>query len=353
MSMAKTLQSILSLFNKAVPAMIVGLAAVLYRGAQELEWMPKEVVLFPFLALLAWVLFLYWVFVGVRAVLVDRRAYIAWAKGRRVMAYFVAISVGAVIGGVSGGLWWKLFEVHRQQMRTRQGKEVKQPAAQATPNSGSVPGGTTYTDVPSRTTAPIPKQSAKEANPGKFPLATDTAATSSIRVTSFVHEANYPVGTVLGGIEWSPEFTDFRLDLSNSGDVLIERADLIVGTDISIMKAGQLSELSGINIFPAAGPISPISISGTDEKGSQITIPVEPMRGPSAVNVAPTYHIFCERIPARTTVRIVLAVARVELGQKMTWIRARPSLLTLQGSYEVREAGGPKRYTVNIKRQLN
>jgi hypothetical protein len=32
------------------------------------------------------------------------------------MAYGIAIVTGAVIGGISGGTWWKLFEAHRLQM---------------------------------------------------------------------------------------------------------------------------------------------------------------------------------------------------------------------------------------------
>jgi hypothetical protein len=98
--------------------MITGLIAVVYRTAQGLKILPPDETIFPFLVLLTWVLFLYWVFGSARAVRQYRKIYNSWARERRVMAYACAIAIGAVIGGVSGGLWWKLFEAHRQQMRS-------------------------------------------------------------------------------------------------------------------------------------------------------------------------------------------------------------------------------------------
>ncbi|HET7893817.1 MAG TPA: hypothetical protein VFL34_19965, partial [Candidatus Sulfotelmatobacter sp.] len=32
------------------------------------------------------------------------------------MAYALAVSIGATVGGLSGAGWWWVFEVHRQQM---------------------------------------------------------------------------------------------------------------------------------------------------------------------------------------------------------------------------------------------
>jgi hypothetical protein len=103
--------------------MVVTIGAVLYRAAQELGWVWKDVILFPFLLLLAWVLALYWLFTGPRAARFYRKTYKEWAREKRFMAYGLAISIGALIGGASGAGWWKVFELHRQQMSVLQSKE--------------------------------------------------------------------------------------------------------------------------------------------------------------------------------------------------------------------------------------
>jgi hypothetical protein len=121
-----TLRSVHRFFHKLVLPMLAGLGAILYRAGQEIGWIPKDVVVFPFLALLAWVLFLYWFFAGPRAVRLYSKAYRKWAKERRSMAYGLAILTGSVIGGGTGAAWWKLFEVHRKQMAKL--KEAPLPA---------------------------------------------------------------------------------------------------------------------------------------------------------------------------------------------------------------------------------
>jgi hypothetical protein len=107
-----------------------GLIAVLYRTAQELNWLPKDEVGFPFLVLLTWILFLYWIFTGSRAVRWYSKAHRSWAE-RRIVTYFLVISIGAVIGGATAGAWWKLFEIHRAQMSKL--KDVKPPPVNAAP----------------------------------------------------------------------------------------------------------------------------------------------------------------------------------------------------------------------------
>ncbi len=123
-----TLRSLHRFFHKSAPAMLTGLMAVLYRTAQELNWLPKDEVGFPFLILLTWILFLYWTFTGSRAVRWYGKAYKSWAVERRIVAYFLVISIGAVIGGATAGAWWKLFEIHRAQMsKLREPPPVKAP----------------------------------------------------------------------------------------------------------------------------------------------------------------------------------------------------------------------------------
>lgn len=105
--------------------MLAALMAASYRGAQAIKSVPPDEVLFPILTLGAWLLFLYWVFAGPRAVRIYRKAYKNWAQEKRLMAYLLAIGMGTVIGGATGAGFWKVFEVHREQMKKLAASEAK------------------------------------------------------------------------------------------------------------------------------------------------------------------------------------------------------------------------------------
>lgn len=130
--------------------MIVALLAVAYRTAQEMGLVLKDVVLFPFLVLLAWVLFLYWILASPRARRFYGRAYNRRASGRRLMTYLIVISIGAAVGGASAGVWWKLFEMHRQQMQKLRAAEGQ---TETTPAQTS---NTAPTSSPASTEQPAP-----------------------------------------------------------------------------------------------------------------------------------------------------------------------------------------------------
>ena len=153
------LRSIHRRFRKLVPAVILTLVAAAYRAVQELGVFPKDVVLFPFLVLGAWILFLYWVFAGPRAVRRYNKAYKVWAGEKRIVAYSIAILVGAVIGGATGAGWWKLFEIHRKQMATLTERPKDNKTAQ--PPEGAEKGA----DAPKK---PIPDTGAN-GTPEKVP----------------------------------------------------------------------------------------------------------------------------------------------------------------------------------------
>lgn len=110
--------------HKLAPTMLIALIAALYRVGQEIKWLPADEVWFPLLALATWLLFLYWMFTGPRAVRFYRKAYKRWAQEKRTMAYGLAISLGAVIGAASGAGWWRLFELHRLQMQKLKSAEA-------------------------------------------------------------------------------------------------------------------------------------------------------------------------------------------------------------------------------------
>jgi hypothetical protein len=196
--------------------MILAIIAAAYRAGQEL-FLPKDVVLFPFLVLGAWILFLYWVFAGPRTVRRYNKAYKAWAREKRTVAYSIAILIGAVIGGATGAGWWKLFEMHRKQMaRLKENSSEKKSGGTDSSQSRDV----------TEKVAGIPKESAHgtagkmeakaehHAKSKEIPATTPDAAP---RVkTPRLHDGDDPF------VEFGPD------DFIEWGDPLISRiADLV------------------------------------------------------------------------------------------------------------------------------
>jgi hypothetical protein len=107
--------------------MILALAAAVYRAMQAVGYFPDDVVLFPFLVLVAWILFLYWLFTSPVFVRYYEQAYSKWARERRFLGYFTVISMGVVIGGTTGAAWWKLCEIHSEHMRALSNKSAPLP----------------------------------------------------------------------------------------------------------------------------------------------------------------------------------------------------------------------------------
>lgn len=102
--------------RRVLSATILAVAAVGWRTAQELDWVPKDVVLFPLLILFLWALLISWVFSWSRFI----SFYNRYLPGKRGL--MVSIIVGALIGAISGGAWWKLVLLHKARMAELESK---------------------------------------------------------------------------------------------------------------------------------------------------------------------------------------------------------------------------------------
>lgn len=90
--------------------MILGLAAVCYRAGQEFGYFPQDIYVFPFLVLFLWLLILLWVLSSDKLFEFYGR-YLPDKRG-----FMTAVIVGSIIGAITGGAWWMLFESHKDKM---------------------------------------------------------------------------------------------------------------------------------------------------------------------------------------------------------------------------------------------
>ena len=109
--------------RKRVGAILIALAAVSYRAAQEIGYFPKDIFLFPLLVMI----FAFFVLYAV----VTSKSFLKWlgqfqerlGKDRRMAAYVIVIFSGAIIGGVLAAGGYRMFEKHKQHMQILLGSD--------------------------------------------------------------------------------------------------------------------------------------------------------------------------------------------------------------------------------------
>jgi hypothetical protein len=118
--------------RKLAGAAVLGLAAIIYRAAQEIGYAPRDAVIFP---LLVAAFFLLLTYIGVTSKpilgLVDR-FHESFVRESRMASYLLVIGSGAVAGAVISGVGLKLFEMHKQHMHQLEAASnlTKPPASQ-------------------------------------------------------------------------------------------------------------------------------------------------------------------------------------------------------------------------------
>jgi hypothetical protein len=107
--------------RKRVGAILLALAAVSYKTAQELGYFPKDIFLFPLLVIM-FVLFVLYAVVTCKFFIKGLGLfYERFGKDRRMVAYIIVVFCGMLAGGaLAGGGYW-LFEIHKKHMQTLSG----------------------------------------------------------------------------------------------------------------------------------------------------------------------------------------------------------------------------------------
>jgi len=130
-----------------------------------------------------------------------------------------------------------------------------------------------------------------------------------------VIDAEYPTGTLLGGINWSSRFTDLRIFFFNSTSVEYRDLDFTLVPDQPVAAAGQITNLPEVFFSPTDNPFLDYEVipSGIRKRIVNPLVLIASTQG---------YRMRCGLLPREERLEIVLAVASVidfpKPGQKPT-----------------------------------
>lgn len=135
-----------------------------------------------------------------------------------------------------------------------------------------------------------------------------------MKAAAVLSQAEYPPGSIVGGIKWDPEVSDLRLFLENPTNKNYESVDLIFEFSLPVIVGiSYPGSLSGVSLI---GDVTKeqIDIGGViarrpelilDSQGRKVSLP--------PVQLATSqYRCRIDRLPGKTAAEIVIAIAQVD-----------------------------------------
>src|ERR1041385_4058755 len=127
----------------------------------------------------------------------------------------------------------------------------------------------------------------------------ESAASVPLPVTSLVTSMGYAKGTVIAGITWRSPYTELDLILTNMSDENYDDLNVTIKPNHAVADIKQLSNLGGVSFEDFGGFTSRPTIQ--DLSKSYVT----PM---PFIATDAGYRVHCDRIPAKSSLRIVMAL---------------------------------------------
>ncbi|HTQ61598.1 MAG TPA: hypothetical protein VMI32_15340 [Candidatus Solibacter sp.] len=136
-------------------------------------------------------------------------------------------------------------------------------------------------------------------------LFTVTVVTVWLPLDIFVTGSNaqYPLGIVVGDIEWNPKFYPVTIDILNNSNYNYYDLDLVAMTDKPIAKITQISGSCHLS-FENANPLLNPSL-GFSHQGQLTALPIVEIASDDG------YRIHCDRMLSHSRLEVVIAVASV------------------------------------------
>jgi hypothetical protein len=257
-------------------------------------------------------------------------------SGRSVMASLsVFILIGALVGGVSGGIAWAVVRNNSKKANTEIEKIEQQPAPIEQKSSGSnspniVGNGNTVIIHPE-----APKRELKPKS------ASILAPSESLHVGATPGSGEYI--QKFGGIEWKPEYSELQIAFSNPTLRDFVNLDFTILPDIMIAGTGEVTNFH-VDFVESSSkvPLPPDVNEQTEERrkkgqGYKVILPA---------TLTNATRFRCAALPRHSVLIIVLALVNQNASQTGTQItftvkpyppKALPKHLAIEGSYQDRE----------------
>jgi hypothetical protein len=127
---------------------------------------------------------------------------------------------------------------------------------------------------------------------------------SEFAVIAATSVAEYPPGTVIGQIPWSPRFTDLRVSIFNNSLTDWHDIDLTLRPDVSVAAIGQITNVPDVSFSVAADQTMRQELV-IGSSGKRVVNPL--------VLIASTggYRVQCKKLARQGRIEIVMAIAEI------------------------------------------
>jgi len=115
-------------------------------------------------------------------------------------------------------------------------------------------------------------------------------------------DADYPQGTPIAGIPWEPTCSEVQIVITNGTNLEYRDLNAQINSDMVNAAVGQLSTLPGVSFGPYLQ--SRLVTKMQDKDGNPVAMPIHRIGG--------IWTVRCERLQAKTSLAVVLAVAKRE-----------------------------------------
>lgn len=148
-------------------------------------------------------------------------------------------------------------------------------------------------------------------------------------VSAIVTDGEYSAGTVVSGIDWSPEFTELDVDIQNPTDDAYEDLDVVIRPTSAVAAIAQVTNVPDVSFEDKDG-ISTHAVDYDTRTGNSRAMPLILLATDAG------YRVRCPHLPAHGDIKIVMALADIKWDPPPRQPGGPPSMSIWDPNYMMR-----------------
>jgi len=122
---------------------------------------------------------------------------------------------------------------------------------------------------------------------------------------AFATDGAYPIGTVISGISWRPQFTELNVDIENPQDKTYEDLNIVIRPTSAVAAIAQTSSISDVS-FEDKNGLSTHMLDLNPRTGGSKAIPLVLLATDAG------YRMRCGHLPAHAHLKILMALTDIK-----------------------------------------
>jgi hypothetical protein len=123
-------------------------------------------------------------------------------------------------------------------------------------------------------------------------------------VSGLVTDGEYPLGSVISGIPWRPEFTELIIDIVNPTDRAYEDLNIVIRPTEPVVAVEQITTVPGVSFEDKNGFIS--HVLDIPPYGTSKVVPLDLLATDAG------YRMRCSHLPAHSALKVEMALADIK-----------------------------------------